>query len=151
MHIDKNLPLNLIGDPLRIGQIITNYCSNAVKFTEKGEVVVSAMLEEKKGDDIVIKFSVRDTGIGLTKEQQTKLFQSFSQADQSTTRKYGGTGLGLAISKKLAELMGGEVGLEVKLAKGAVFIYRYDRCSERPETKRVCTISRSSRNEGVDL
>jgi len=70
MHIDKNLPLNLIGDPLRIGQIITNYCSNAVKFTRKGEVVVSAMLEEKKGDDIVIKFSVRDTGIGLTKEQQ---------------------------------------------------------------------------------
>jgi PAS domain S-box-containing protein len=123
MHIDKNLPLNLIGDPLRIGQIITNYCSNAVKFTEKGEVVVSAMLEEKKGDDIVIKFSVRDTGIGLTKEQQTKLFQSFSQADQSTTRKYGGTGLGLAISKKLAELMGGEVGLESEIGKGSSFYF----------------------------
>lgn len=123
INIDSKVPLNLVGDPLRIGQIITNYCSNAVKFTEKGEIVVSAEIFEKKDDVLKLKFGVKDTGIGLTKEQQSKLFKSFSQADQSTTRKYGGTGLGLAISKKLAELMGGEVWLESEYGKGSTFYF----------------------------
>ena len=123
IYINKEVPLSLIGDPLRIGQIITNYCSNAIKFTEKGEIVVAAESLEKKGDQIKVKFSVRDTGIGLTKEQQQKLFKSFSQADQSTTRKYGGTGLGLAISKKLAELMNGEVWLESEVGVGSTFYF----------------------------
>ncbi|MGD8777503.1 MAG: response regulator [Ignavibacteria bacterium] len=123
ININKEVPLNLVGDPLRTSQIITNFCSNAVKFTEKGEIVVSAELFEKNKDRIKIKFGVKDTGIGLTQQQQKKLFQSFSQADQSTTRKYGGTGLGLAISKKLAELMNGEVWLESEQSKGSTFYF----------------------------
>ena len=123
IRIDKDVPLNLTGDPLRIGQIITNYCSNAIKFTEKGEIIISAELYETNDEKIKIKFSVRDTGIGLTKEQQSRLFKSFSQADQSTTRKYGGTGLGLAISKTLAELMNGSVWLESEYGKGSTFYF----------------------------
>jgi len=102
-----NVPTDLIGDPLRLGQVIINFASNSVKFTEHGEIVIGVVLEQESGNDLTLKFSVRDTGIGLTTEQQSQLFQSFQQADTSTTRKYGGTGLGLAISKQLAELMGG--------------------------------------------
>lgn len=122
-RIDKNLPLNLIGDPLRIGQILTNYCSNAVKFTHEGEIVVGAEIEKKVKDKILVKFSVRDSGIGLTKEQLGKLFQAFSQADASTTRKYGGTGLGLIISKKLADMMGGKAWAESEPGKGSTFYF----------------------------
>jgi len=122
-HIAKGVPHNLIGDPLRIGQIIVNYCSNAVKFTEQGEIVVSADLAEVVDDKIKVVFSVRDTGIGLTDEQRQKIFQSFSQADSSTTRKYGGTGLGLAISKKLAELMGGTTWVESEFGRGSTFYF----------------------------
>lgn len=123
IHVSKDVPLNLIGDPLRVGQIITNYCSNAVKFTEKGDIIVAAEIQEKVGEKVMLKFSVRDTGIGLTEDQQKKLFQKFSQADSSTTRKFGGTGLGLAISKSLAELMGGRVWLESEYGKGSTFFF----------------------------
>ncbi len=123
VHISKDVPLNLVGDPLRIGQIITNYCSNAVKFTAEGDIVVAADIHERVGDKVKIRFSVRDTGIGLTPEQQKKMFQKFSQADSSTTRKFGGTGLGLAISKSLTELMGGEVWLESEYGKGSTFFF----------------------------
>ena len=123
IHISHDVPLNLVGDPLRVGQIITNYCSNAVKFTEKGDIVVSAKVEKLLEDKVKIEFSVRDTGIGLTEEQRGKMFQSFSQADSSTTRKYGGTGLGLAISKRLAELMGGETWVESEHGKGSTFFF----------------------------
>lgn len=123
IRISNEVPLNLVGDPLRIGQIITNFCSNAVKFTSEGEIVVSAELEEIRENQAVVRFSVKDTGIGLTPEQQAKMFQSFSQADSSTTRKYGGTGLGLAISKSLAKLMGGEVWLESEAGKGSTFFF----------------------------
>ncbi|MFH0733159.1 MAG: PAS domain S-box protein [bacterium] len=123
IHIAKDVPLNLIGDPLRIGQIITNYCSNAVKFTSDGEILVSAEIQEKFESKIKIRFSVKDTGIGLTEEQKTKMFQKFSQADSSTTRKFGGTGLGLAISKSLTELMGGEVWLDSEIDKGSTFYF----------------------------
>ena len=123
IHIAKDVPLNLVGDPLRIGQIITNYCSNAVKFTAEGDIIVAAEVHERIGDKVKIRFSVKDTGIGLTSEQQAKMFQKFSQADSSTTRKFGGTGLGLAISKSLTELMGGEVWLESEYGKGSTFFF----------------------------
>ena len=111
----------LRGDPLRLGQILINFCNNAVKFTEKGEVVIRAGVVEIVDDSQVIKFSVSDTGIGMTNEQIMRLFQAFEQADTSTTRKYGGTGLGLAISKRLAELMGGDVGVTSEPGKGSTF------------------------------
>ena len=124
IHIANDVPFYLIGDPLRVGQIITNYCSNAIKFTEKGDVIVNVELGEKLADGkLKINFSVEDTGIGLTKEQQGKMFQEFSQADSSTTRKFGGTGLGLAISKKLAELMGGTTWLESESGVGSTFFF----------------------------
>lgn len=121
LDIDPDLPDNLFGDPLRISQIIINYSSNAVKFTEKGEIIICARLIEKSVESLLVRFEVHDTGIGLTEEQKNKLFQSFQQADSSTTRRYGGTGLGLAISKKLAWLMGGNVGVESEPGKGSVF------------------------------
>ncbi len=119
--VDKNVPKNLIGDPLRIGQILINYSNNAVKFTEKGEIHIHIEVKEETDNDILLHCGVRDTGIGLTDEQMGRLFQSFSQADSSITRQFGGTGLGLAISKKLAELMGGSVGVSSEIGKGSNF------------------------------
>ena len=111
----------LRGDPLRLGQILINFCNNAVKFTETGEVVIKARVLEDGEDSHILEFSVSDSGIGMTEEQIGRLFQAFEQADTSTTRKYGGTGLGLAISKRLAELMGGDVGVTSQLGKGSTF------------------------------
>ncbi|MDB5871242.1 MAG: hypothetical protein JWQ07_684 [Ramlibacter sp.] len=119
--IGPEVPRRLRGDALRIGQILINYANNAVKYTERGEVVIAASVVERGGHDVLLHFSVTDTGIGLTGEQQACLFQSFQQADTSTTRKYGGTGLGLAISKNLAQLMGGEVGVESCIGQGSTF------------------------------
>jgi signal transduction histidine kinase/CheY-like chemotaxis protein len=119
--VAHDVPRNLYGDPLRVGQILINYANNAVKFTEKGEIDVIIRKQEETDTDVLLYFAVRDTGIGLTEEQKGKLFRSFEQADTSTTRKYGGTGLGLAISKKLAELMGGTVGIESEVGKGSTF------------------------------
>ena len=119
--IEKGTPGYLVGDPLRLGQILVNYANNAVKFTEKGEIVISVKVVEDTDNDVLMRFAVSDTGIGLTEEQIGKLFQSFQQADTSTSRKYGGTGLGLAISKNLANLMGGDVGVESEYGKGSTF------------------------------
>ena len=118
---DPHVPTVLIGDPLRLGQILINLTNNAVKFTEQGEIVVDIELRERDSNEVLIEFAVRDTGIGMTKEQQGKLFQSFSQADTSTTRKYGGTGLGLTISKQLVELMGGQIGVDSEPGVGSTF------------------------------
>jgi PAS domain S-box-containing protein len=117
----KNLPQNLVGDPLRLGQILINLVNNAVKFTERGEVLVTLALEEQLADRVKVKFSVRDSGIGMTREQSAKLFQAFSQADTSTTRKYGGTGLGLSISKGLVEMMEGSIWAESEPGEGSTF------------------------------
>ena len=116
-----DVPQMLIGDSLRVGQILINYANNAVKFTQAGEIVISARVVESTLEEVLLRFSVRDTGQGLTEEQISRLFQSFSQADSSTTRKFGGTGLGLAISKSLAELMGGKVGVESVFGQGSDF------------------------------
>jgi PAS domain S-box-containing protein len=118
-----DVPHALIGDPLRLGQIILNLTGNAVKFTEEGEIVIRTEPVRITDDEVEIKVSVQDTGIGMTQEQCAKLFQSFSQADSSTTRKYGGTGLGLTISKKLVEMMNGTIRVESELGKGSAFIF----------------------------
>jgi two-component system sensor histidine kinase/response regulator len=119
--IDPSVPRNLIGDSLRMGQVLINYANNAVKFTEEGEVDIIFKVQERTEKDVLLWCGVKDTGIGLTEEQMGRLFQSFQQADTSTTRKYGGTGLGLSISKKLAELMGGTVGVDSEHGKGSTF------------------------------
>ena len=119
--IAPDVPHMLVGDSLRVGQILINYANNAVKYTEVGEIVISAQVAEASANEVLLRFSVRDTGLGLTQEQMSRLFQSFSQADSSTTRKFGGTGLGLAISKNLATLMGGEVGVTSALGQGSDF------------------------------
>jgi len=123
IHIANNVPFNLIGDPLRLSQIVINYCSNAIKFTDSGSILILVELFGTYESKILIKFAVKDTGIGLSEEQQGKIFQKFTQADSSTTRKYGGTGLGLAIAKSLAELMGGVVGLESEEGRGSTFYF----------------------------
>ena len=119
--IESSVPIQLKGDPLRLGQILINFCNNAVKFTETGEIVVQARVQEKDDDGQLVCFSVRDTGIGLTQEQMARLFRAFEQADASTTRQHGGTGLGLAISKRLAQLMGGDVGVTSEVGNGSTF------------------------------
>jgi signal transduction histidine kinase/CheY-like chemotaxis protein len=116
-----DLPQRLVGDPLRLGQVMINLVNNAVKFTEHGEVVVTVAIQEQLADRVELKFSVRDSGIGMTPEQSAKLFQAFSQADTSTTRKYGGTGLGLSISKRLVEMMGGRIWVESQPGIGSTF------------------------------
>ncbi|MBF0121075.1 MAG: response regulator [Desulfobacterales bacterium] len=119
--VDADVPYSLKGDPLRLGQILLNLSNNAVKFTEKGEIVVTVKVIQVEKESAFLRFSVKDTGIGLTEEQRSKLFQSFQQADTSTTRKYGGTGLGLTISKKLSEMMGGEIGVDSVPGQGSTF------------------------------
>ena len=118
-----DIPPTLIGDPLRLGQILINLVNNAVKFTEQGQVVVGVAAEESTSDRTKLKFSVCDSGIGMTPEQSARLFQAFTQADTSTTRKYGGTGLGLSISKRLVEMMGGSIWVESEYGKGSSFYF----------------------------
>jgi CheY-like chemotaxis protein len=118
-----DVPSGLVGDPLRLGQVLVNLVNNAVKFTDKGEIVIRVESLSRTGGTVDLQFSVKDTGIGMTPEQQGKLFQSFSQADSSTTRKYGGTGLGLTISKQLVEMMDGDIRVESEAGKGSTFIF----------------------------
>ncbi|MCP4752363.1 MAG: response regulator, partial [Proteobacteria bacterium] len=118
-----DVPQNLVGDPLRLGQVMTNLANNAVKFTEKGEVAVLITLENRKGNTVRLRFTTRDTGIGLTPDELSRLFQPFTQADGSITRKYGGTGLGLTICRHIVEMMNGKIWVESEPGKGSSFFF----------------------------
>ena len=123
VRVEDAMPPVLVGDPLRLGQILTNLVNNAVKFTESGEVELRATLAERTGETCLVRFSVRDTGLGMTQEQASRLFQPFTQADMSTTRRYGGTGLGLTICRRLVELMGGRIWLDTAPGVGSTFSF----------------------------
>ncbi len=123
LNIPADIPTDLIGDPHRLGQILVNLVGNSVKFTESGEVELRVSLLEKTGEKVKLCFAVRDTGVGMTPEQSAKLFQPFTQADSSTTRKYGGTGLGLSIVRRLVEMMSGQIWVESELGKGSTFAF----------------------------
>jgi signal transduction histidine kinase/DNA-binding response OmpR family regulator/HPt (histidine-containing phosphotransfer) domain-containing protein len=120
-HVHLDVPARVCGDVDRLRQVLINLTNNAIKFTDEGEVVVAARMEISSDSEPLVRFEVRDTGLGIAREQQDRLFKSFSQLDSSNTRKYGGTGLGLAISKQLVELMGGTVGLQSEVGKGSTF------------------------------
>ncbi|MBF0381747.1 MAG: response regulator [Magnetococcales bacterium] len=123
METAVDIPKTLVGDPLRLGQILINLANNAIKFTNKGEIAVESKVLQKKEQFVRLQFVVRDSGIGMTDEQKAGLFQAFSQADASITRKYGGTGLGLAISKRLIEMMDGNITVESEVGVGSKFIF----------------------------
>ncbi len=125
MHysIASNVPRDLVGDPLRLGQVLANLTNNAVKFTESGQIVIKVDLQSKGEKQCSLRFSIQDTGIGMTDEQIAKLFQAFAQADVSITRRYGGTGLGLAISKHLVELMNGDISVVSRPGRGSIFTF----------------------------
>ena len=138
--IAPGIPAGLLGDPLRLGQVLINLGNNAVKFTEQGEVVLGVEKVAEDGAGVELHFWVKDSGIGMSPEQCGKMFQSFSQADSSTTRKYGGTGLGLAISKNLVELMAGRIWVESEVGKGSVFHFhaRFEAPAEPQESPISC-------------
>ncbi|KPA14117.1 multi-sensor hybrid histidine kinase [Candidatus Magnetomorum sp. HK-1] len=121
--IDRDVPSQLIGDSLRLGQILINLVNNAIKFTNKGEIIISISVDKLSAKQTKLSFSVQDTGIGMTEEQVNRLFQPFSQADTSTTRKYGGTGLGLTISRRLVEMMDGKINVSSIHEKGSTFSF----------------------------
>lgn len=144
-ELNTDVPQYIIGDSLRLKQVLINLINNAVKFTAKGEIFVSISLDpsETSGEDFVIRFSVKDTGIGISENKITKLFQAFSQVDSSTTRKYGGTGLGLAICTRLVTLMGGEITVKSLYGEGSVFSFTI--ITQRSKTQRnlstLCDLS----------
>ncbi|MFO7600055.1 MAG: response regulator, partial [Candidatus Desulfacyla sp.] len=122
-HVLPGTPVHLVGDPVRVRQVLVNLIGNAVKFTHEGEIVLEVKARESDGHDVEVVFSVRDTGIGIPKDKQRMIFQTFSQADTSTTREYGGTGLGLTISRRLAKMMGGDIEAESTPGSGSTFYF----------------------------
>jgi PAS domain S-box-containing protein len=137
LHLDPRVSPFLIGDALRLGQVLINLCDNAIKFTEQGEIVLSTELFEQSNSQTTLQFSVKDTGIGMSKAQIDKLFQPFTQADTSTTRKYGGTGLGRVICKRLVEMMGGKIWAESAVGQGSCFFLTatFGRSEKTPEKR----------------
>ncbi|MDP2560441.1 response regulator [Psychrobium sp. 1_MG-2023] len=141
-RVSPKVPTALIGDPLRLGQILTNLGNNAVKFSKQNsEIIISVDVANETNDSVELLFSIKDSGIGMTREQLQKLFQSFSQADTSTTRKYGGSGLGLAISKKLTELMGGEIWVDSEPGIGSTFHFTVNLIKQHEQTERLPQLS----------
>ena len=123
IDMDPEIPEGLKGDPLRLNQILINLANNAVKFTSHGDITVAIRIVNRDANNVSLRFTITDTGIGMTQEQMSRLFQAFSQADSSTSRQFGGTGLGLSICKRLVELMGGEIGVESEEGKGSTFFF----------------------------
>ncbi len=134
--IDKEVPSRFLGDPLRLGQVLINLLSNAVKFTKQGDIELKIYKVSQENSKVLLEFKVTDTGIGMTSAQIAKLFKSFSQADDSTSRVYGGTGLGLSISKQLIEMMGGGIRVESQYGRGSGFIFTIELELEDPDNKR---------------
>jgi signal transduction histidine kinase len=121
LHVDPQVVDLVAGDPVRLRQIIVNLIGNAIKFTSVGGVTLSVQRESRADDGMVLRFTVKDSGIGIPPERQKEIFSAFTQADSSTTRNYGGTGLGLTISRRLAELLGGQIWVESEPGKGSSF------------------------------
>jgi len=150
IHLDPNIPNTLIGDDQRIAQIITNLLSNSVKFTEdEGKIHLELRLEEETDNECVLQVAVRDTGIGISREQQKRLFSSFEQAESSTSRKYGGTGLGLAICKGLVELMNGEIWVNSELGKGSIISFTMRLAYDKDAQGKAKTVEASAVTESV--
>ena len=141
-YVEPGTPTAVRGDPFRLRQVLTNILGNAIKFTEKGEVTLRAELVEDAPDAVTVCFEVSDTGIGMTEEQRSRLFNPFTQADASTTRRYGGTGLGLAISRQLVLMMGGEMGVRSEPDVGSTFWFT-TRLQKRSEVRRTAPVSRA--------
>src|ERR687889_1285885 len=141
-YVEPGTPTAVQGDPFRLRQVLTNILGNAIKFTEKGEVTLRAELVEDDPDTVTVRFEVSDTGIGMSDEQRSRLFNPFTQADASTTRRYGGTGLGLAISKQLVLMMGGEIGVRSEPGEGSTFWFT-TRLEKRPEDGRATPVPRA--------
>ncbi|HUX21054.1 MAG TPA: response regulator, partial [Spirochaetia bacterium] len=150
LRIDREVPVYLKGDPVRLRQIIVNLFNNAVKFTERGEIAVRIAQVEDGAGKIRLRIAVRDTGIGIPDEKRARLFQVFSQVDSSTTRKYGGTGLGLSISKNLAEMMNGEIGVDSAEGQGSTFWFTVE-LGVDPQVKQPVWNLREYRDEQRDL
>jgi signal transduction histidine kinase/CheY-like chemotaxis protein len=136
-EIDEDIPRRMVGDPLRLAQVLNNLVGNAIKFTPRGEIVIRAEVAAREGDRMLLRFSVQDTGIGLQAEQAARLFEPFAQADASIARRYGGTGLGLAICKRLVELMGGEIGVRSEPGRGSTFSFTARLAVARQTAERV--------------
>jgi len=143
MQTDPDVPNLLIGDPLRLSQVLINLAGNAVKFTEQGEVMVHVELVRETGDEVILRFSVKDTGIGMTQRDIDKLFRPFTQADSSITRKFGGTGLGLTISKRFVEMMGGRIWVESTPGVGSNFMF----VARFQKTEKKSSYSQSALND----
>jgi polar amino acid transport system substrate-binding protein len=136
--VDQDVPNLLVGDPLRLGQILINLLSNAIKFTDRGDIIISISVQKQRNENVTLAFSVKDAGIGMTEDQVNRLFQPFSQADTSTTRKYGGTGLGLTICKRLVEMMDGKIQAASVYGEGSTFSFtsKFQMDSQKNQSRR---------------
>ncbi len=147
LSLPDDMPCRLVGDPNRLKQVLNNLTGNAVKFTPKGKITITVRVKEDENDTVKFLFSVKDTGIGIPKDKQANIFESFTQADGSTTRNYGGTGLGTTISRQLVSLMGGEIGLESEEGKGSVFWFTVNFARQYSDDNDSFTVSTATKSE----